>query len=274
MPAPPVSGEVSVEKIVDWIVLAEQSGWDGFSFWDHMTFYPDNAEIFDPWILRGAVAARTKRIKIVANITPLPRRRAWKVARETATLDRLSNGRLIFGVGIGNPPEDFSLFGEESDPKVRAERLDESLEIITGLWTGKPFSFEGRHHSIREVTFLPTPVQTPRIPIWVGGMWPAKAPMRRAAKWDGVCPSRMWPDVLTPVDLHELLEYIESFRGDLRNFDVSVGGQTNGGNKRKDEDTLAPWIGAGVTWWFEEINAWRAKANELEARIRRGPPEF
>jgi alkanesulfonate monooxygenase SsuD/methylene tetrahydromethanopterin reductase-like flavin-dependent oxidoreductase (luciferase family) len=239
-----------------------------------MTFYPDNAEIFDPWILRGAVAARTKRIKIVANITPLPRRRAWKVARETATLDRLSNGRLIFGVGIGNPPEDFSLFGEESDPKVRAERLDESLEIITGLWTGKPFSFEGRHHSIREVTFLPTPVQTPRIPIWVGGMWPAKAPMRRAAKWDGVCPSRMWPDVLTPVDLHELLEYIESFRGDLRNFDVSVGGQTNGGNKRKDEDTLAPWIGAGVTWWFEEINAWRAKANELEARIRRGPPEF
>lgn len=255
MPIPPVSGQVSAEEVVEWIILAEEAGWDGFSFWDHLTFYPDNAEVFDPWILRGAIATWTKKIKIITNITPLPRRRPWKVARETATLDRLSNGRLIFGVGLGNPAEEFSLFGENPDAKQRAEKLDESLQIISGLWSGKPFSFEGKHYSIKEVTFLPTPVQKPRIPIWVGGMWLAKAPMKRASRWDGVCPGRMWPDVLTPDDLEAILEYIRSFRGNLHNFDVSIGGQTTGIDRMKDENILEPWINAGATWWFEEINA-------------------
>lgn len=273
MPVPPVSGQVSAGKVIDWIVLAEEAGWDGFSFWDHLTFHPETAEVFDPWILRAAAAAKTKRIRIVCNITPLPRRRPWKVAREAATLDQLSDGRLVLGVGIGNPPEDFSLFGEDANRKARAEMLDESLEVITGLWTGRPFSHSGKHYSIREVTFIPTPFQKPRVPIWVGGMWPAKAPMRRAARWDGVCPGRMWPDVLSSKDLTEILVYIESFRGDLHNYDVAVGGQTSGTDRRADEELLQPWRAAGATWWFEEINAWRGKPAVLEERIRRGPPQ-
>ena len=155
---------------------AEAAGWDGFFIWD--VFGGDSAApapVVDPWIALAAIAATTERIRFGPMVTPLPRRRPWKLAREAASLDQLSGGRLILGVGIGTPPEEFARFGEQVDPRIRAEMLDEGLEVLTGLWSGEPFSFQGRHYRVEEATLLPRPVQQPRIPIWVGGTWPRAA---------------------------------------------------------------------------------------------------
>jgi alkanesulfonate monooxygenase SsuD/methylene tetrahydromethanopterin reductase-like flavin-dependent oxidoreductase (luciferase family) len=123
-------------------------------------------------------------------ITPLARRRPWKLARGTVSVDRLLNGRLILGVGLGEPAQwDFGFFDEPTDPKIRAQRLDQGLDILTGLWSGQPFRYEGEQYKVvKGVSFRPTPLQSPRIPIWVGGWWPKKPPLRRAARGDGVCP--------------------------------------------------------------------------------------
>ncbi|MHA2378744.1 MAG: LLM class flavin-dependent oxidoreductase [Candidatus Thorarchaeota archaeon] len=271
LPVPPIRGG-TVEMVVDWAVMAEEAGWDSFCLWNHLLMsYPEPSESFDPWVLYSAIAAKTERIRLGPTHAPLPRLRPWKLARALSTLDRLSNGRVILGAVIGTK-EDFEVFGEESRAKTRAEKLDEGLEILDGLWSGEPFSYEGQHYTLKEVTFSPTPIQRPRIPIWIGGMLPSKTPFRRAAKWDGVMPARMWPDILSPEDIHGILEIIAPRRGGLKNFEVVVGGKTFGDSK-KDERILQPWIEAGATWWSEGLNAWRGNREELEERIRRGPPE-
>ena len=152
----------------------EAAGWDGFFIWD--VFGGDSAApvpVDDPWIALAAIAATTERIRLGTMVTPLPRRRPWKLARQAASLDHLSGGRLILGVGIGTPPEEFARFGEEPDPRIRAEMLDEGLEVLTGLWSGEPFSFHGRHYRVEEATLLPRPVQQPRIPS--GSVGPGRA---------------------------------------------------------------------------------------------------
>ncbi len=272
LPIPPVPGGTA-EMIVDWAVMAEDAGWDSFCLWNHLLMsYPQPSESLDPWVLYSAIAAKTKRIRLGPTYAPLPRLRPWKLARTLATLDQLSRGRVIMGAVLGTS-EDHEVFGEESSARIRAEKLEEGLEILTGLWSGKPFSFEGRHYTLKEVTFMPTPVQKPRIPIWVGGMLPSKAPFKRASEWDGVIPARMWPDELSPVDLCDILELIELRRGGLKDFEVIVGGRTSG-NPREDDETLQPWIEAGATWWSEGLNAWRGKRAQLEERIQLGPPEI
>jgi len=149
------------------------------------TFHP----IVDPWVGLTAVALHTSRIRIGTMITPLARRRPWQVAREAVSLDRVSKGRFILEVGLGDPAQwDYGFFGEETNAKIRAEKLDESLDILTGLWSGEPFCYQGKHYQLQEVRFLPRPIQQPRIPIWVAGWWPNKPPMRRAARWDGAVP--------------------------------------------------------------------------------------
>ena len=156
---------------------AEQAGWDGFFIWDHIIFDPSFHPMVDPCVGLAAVALSTSRIRIGTMLTPLPRRRPWKLARETVSLDRLSNGRLILGVGIGDPVQwDYGFFGEETDARVRAQHLDEGLDIVAGLWSGERFSYQGQHYQLQEMIFLPKPVQ-PRIPIWVGGNWPNKPPL-------------------------------------------------------------------------------------------------
>ena len=163
-----------VNAIVDLAVEAEAVGWDGVFYWDGIfleRYAQAGDHIYDPWIVLAAIAARTTTIRIGSVLTPLPRRRPWKVARETVSLDRLSRGRLIFSVGLGFVDDGgFSRVGEITDRQTRAEMLDESLEIITGLWTGQPFRFTGKHFHLDEMTFLPPPVQSPRIPIWVAAV--------------------------------------------------------------------------------------------------------
>ena len=132
------------------------------------------------------------------------------MAREALTLDHLSKGRMILGVGIGAPPDvEFEYFGEESGTKIRAQMLGEGLDIITGLWSGNPFSYNGTHYKLEEMTFLPKPKQEPRIPIWVGGGVPNKAPFRRAARYEGVSPVHSkWPEPVTPQLLADVLKIV------------------------------------------------------------------
>ena len=183
---PPATNSADPRALAELAREAEQAGWDGFFIWDHVVLGPSE-RVLDPWVGLAAVAMVTERIRIGTMVTPIPRRRPWKLARETATLDRLSNGRLTLGVGIGLGAKEWDDLGEETSPKARGEMLDEALQVLTGLWSGETFSFEGKYYQVKNARFLPTPVQA-HIPIWVGGFWPKKAPMRRAARYDGVYP--------------------------------------------------------------------------------------
>ncbi len=268
-------GDITI--LVDIAVEVEESGWDGFFLWDHMlVFKQDNlvTKFVDPWIALAAIACHTKKIRLGPLVTPIPRRRPWKLAREAATLDHLSNGRLILGVGIGAPPDiEFDYFGEESDAKIRAQKLDESLDIITGLWSGKAFSYNGKHYHLEKMTFLPKPKQEPRIPIWVGGGIPNRAPFKRAAHYDGVAPVHSkWPEPVTPKLLEDVIEIIESERGNLRNYDIVICGETTGYDSAKDSNTIESWNQAGATWFLEDIHDLRADVDKLRERIRAGPP--
>ena len=265
-----------IDLMVEVAVEAEESGWDGFFLWDHLLMFKDKPvyAFLDPWIALTAIACHTKKMRLGPLVTPVPRRRPWKLARETVTLDHLSKGRLILGVGLGSPPDvDFAAFGEESNAKIRAEKLDEGLQILNGLWSGKPFSHDGKHYQLDEMTFIPKPRQDPRIPIWVGGSWPYKAPFKRAARYDGVVPTHSgWPKPFELSHLEDVLEIVRSERGNLSNFDIAVLGETTGTDSSKDCDKLEPWVKAGATWWLEEIHGIRAGLDELRERIRAGPP--
>ena len=267
-----------IDTLIEVAVEAEDAGWDGFTLWDHVLVFKQEDMVLpfvDPWIALAAIACNTSKMKLCPLVTPLPRRRPWKVAREALTLDHLSKGRLILGVGIGAPPDvEFEYFGEESDTKIRAQQLDESLDIITGLWTGKPFSYKGEHYQLNEMTFLPKPKQTPRIPIWVGGGVPHKAPFRRAAKYDGVAPVHaQWPEPVTPDHLDDVLEIVQAERGNLEQYDIVICGATTSDDDKKNEEILAPWKERGVTWWLEDISGMRAEIDILRERIRAGPPK-
>ncbi|GIJ70813.1 LLM class flavin-dependent oxidoreductase [Virgisporangium ochraceum] len=278
---PPFGPFADPVALADLAVSAEAAGWDGFLVWDHMVYDPSFHPIGDVWVGLAAVAVRTRRLTIGTMVTPLARRRPWKVARETVSLDRLSGGRLVLGVGLGDPVQwDYGWFGEETDARVRAERLDEALAVVTGLWTGEPFRFDGRHYRLAEVTFKPTPVQRPRIPIWVGGWWPNRPPLRRAARWDGMAPAK-WGAPLRPDEVAEAVAYVATHREATTPFDVVVSGSTDPGPG--DADRMAAYVEAGATWWLEDANPWRFGADPeaqwtdrdttaVERRVAAGPP--
>jgi len=270
--------------LADLAYEAEEAGWDGFFLWDQVsktTLTPTVDPMVDPWIALAAIALRTSTIRLGMLVTPLPRRRPWMVARETVSLDHLSAGRLIFGVGSGGGYFDFEALGEASDAKTLAALLDEGLEVLTGLWSGEPYHHEGISYHIKEAQFLPRPVQSPRIPIWVANMWPAKAPLRRAARWDGVIPiGRDIPltAMLTPEQMDEIFRSIASQTDYTSQFEVVHSGITDGKNAAYDREVVAAYQRVGVTWWVEKIlpELWGSWTNwPLEAmrtRIRQGPP--
>lgn len=249
---------------------AEDAGWDGFFLWDHIHTEPA-LPVADPWIELAAMALATERITLGTLVTPMPRRRPWKLARETVTLDRLSNGRLILGVGLGGEwMREYSAFGEPADDRTHGAMLDEGLDVLVGLWSGEPFSFSGKHYTVNNARFLPAPQQAPRIPIWVAGVWPGKAPFRRAARWDGVCPIAH-DHTPTPREIRDMLAYLRPYRASDAPFEVAVTGFT--GDKPPDEATklLTEYADAGVTWWQEGF-LWEDTIEDLRARIAKGPP--
>lgn len=265
------------QRVAELAYIAEDAGWNGFFLWDHINFKDDKSPepiaIADPWILLAAIALRTREIKLGTMITPLPRRRPWKLARETVTLDHLSGGRLILGVGLGgNYYGEYSDFGEDTDAKARGEMLDEGLAILTQLWSGKQVSYAGKHYQLAQVQFLPKPLQQPRIPIWIAGNWPHKKPFRRAAQFDGVYP-QMSGRALTPEDFREILSYIQSQRAQTTLFDALAYGLTSGTDKAQDAAHVSSFAEAGATWWLEHFDP-QQTLEQVRQRIQQGPPRF
>lgn len=223
----------------------------------------------------AAIALVTKRVRLGTMVTPLSRRRPWKVARETVTLDHLCQGRLILPVGLGAVTEGgFAKVGEELDRKIRAQMLDEGLAILTGLWSGQPFSFSGQHYQVQEMTFLPPPVQQPRIPIWVIGAWPHRKSMRRTLGFDGILPTKMEGE-MTPADIQEMTTWLSQQRKSPTPFDIVMEGETPGDDPVAATAMLLPLDQAGVTWWLEAV--WSTPETKggvegMKKRIQQGPP--
>ena len=269
----PNFGSYSDPKIMAGLAReAEDAGWDGFFIWDHMFWnFPDVQPIGDSWTILAAIATATERLRLGPLITPLARRRPWNLAREAVTLDALSSGRLVLGVGIGGDWfGDYSTFGQPADDRTHAEMLDEGLDVITGLWSGDPFTYDGRHYHVKEARFSPTPVQQPRIPIWVAGRWPNKRPARRAARWDGIVAEGR-DGAMTPDDVREMVARIRSQRTSNAPFDVTYCGETDDLDPSGTAATLATYAEAGVTWWLENIQDERGTPALMRQRIRQGP---
>jgi hypothetical protein len=185
----------------------------------------------------------------------------------------MSNGRLILSVGLGAVEScDYARFGEDPDNKILAEKLDESLKIVTGLWTGRRFSHRGKHYRVRPSVFRPTPKQRPRISIWVGGFWPRKGPFKRAASWDGVLPLRVPGRLLQPQDLKEIVGYFRKHRPSSETFDVVNIGWTTGVAKMRDSDKVRRFAESGMTWWLESLYTKRDSPEGMCSRITKGPP--
>lgn len=261
---------------------AERSGWDGLFVWDHVVHDKKRRRgqpFGDPWLLLTAAALATSRIRLGTLVTPVARRRPEQLARQVATLDALSGGRVVFGAGLGGPIEDeFGSFGEPTDPVVLAERLDEGLDLLNGYWSGEAVNHDGKHYRVRDVTLLPASVQRPRPPVWVGGYWPHRRPIRRAARWDGVVP--LFTDArhgeVPPVEsVRELVDYVRAQRaGRDGPFEVVLGG-VSPGDPAAARDLIAPLAEAGATWWDERQLQTGPGIDRLAPvlrRIEQGPP--
>lgn len=257
-----------VKQALECAELAEAHGWDGFFVWDSVW-------ALDPWAQLAAIAVRTKRIRLGTMITPVSRQRPWTLAGQTVTVDHLSDGRLILPVGLGALDTGFANFGEQTDRKIRAELLDEGLEIITGLWKGQPFNYKGKHYQIKELSFMspPPPVQQPRIPIWVVGAWPREKSMGRVVKYDGILPNKLDEQgkhgAYNADDLRAIKTYVTEHRKLDTPFDIVCEGTTP-----KDQKNLEAFADAGMTWWIESM--WEAPNGlaDLKARLKDGPPKI
>jgi alkanesulfonate monooxygenase SsuD/methylene tetrahydromethanopterin reductase-like flavin-dependent oxidoreductase (luciferase family) len=254
------------DQLADPLVLAslgadaERCGWDAVFIWDHLRYRAPAYAATDPWIALAAMATRTDRVLLGPMVTPVARRRPQVLARQLASLDRLSGGRTVFGVGVGQDTsgDEFVGFGEETDTRRRADMLDEGLEVITGLLSGEPLDHRGEHFTVATTTFLPTPVQ-PHLPIWVAARWPNQRPVRRAARYDGI-----YVIDITPPDLPALIDTVCAARpGGLGDFDVVV--------HRRADEPAQPWAEAGATWLLTTFDPFTVTVDEARATIRSGP---
>ncbi len=254
---------------------AEAAGWDGVFTYDAIAI--GEADMYDPWVVLAAMAMRTRRVRLGALVFAPSRRRPWKLAREAMTLDRLSGGRVVLPVGLGAlDDQGFGNVGEETAARLRAERLDETLSILDGLWSGEPFAFDGDHFRFGPMTFRPRPVQEPRIPIWVVGAWPHARSMHRAARWDGIVVQTVGPDGKPggPEVLGEVVNWVLGSRareGRTGAFDIVVDGTTPVDDPAAAAAIAAAHEAAGANWWIE--SDWADTTVEgVRRRIAAGPP--
>ncbi len=272
---------------VELAALAEESGWDAFFVWEGIW-------ATDPWSTLAAAAMVTERIRLGTMLTPVPRRRPWELAGQTMTVDRLSNGRVILSAGLGVPADveqRFWIFEDDPGRRVRAELLDEGLELMQQLWQAEPFEYEGEHYRATRTDAMlpPAIVQEPRIPTWVVGVWPRTRSMRRVARYDGWIPNYAPPgaDGIDPVEQQrtytpeiaaDAIAWIRAERDRLglgdRPFDIVQEGTTGGVDRVADAAVVRPWADAGVTWWLEAD--WRVPAERVarysRERVIAGPP--
>jgi alkanesulfonate monooxygenase SsuD/methylene tetrahydromethanopterin reductase-like flavin-dependent oxidoreductase (luciferase family) len=268
----------SVDQVLEMAREAEAYGWDGVFTWDGISI--GETDTYDPWALLGALSTVTERVTLGAMLFALPRRRPWKVAREAITIDHLSKGRLVMPVGLGASPDDGGISRvntDTTDRKIRAQRLDETLEILKLAWSGEQVSFDGEQYHMKDMIFRPTPVQQPRIPIWNVGAWPRSKSMRRAIAWDGIIPMNAEDAFapITPEMLREIMAWVREHRDADSPFDVVIEGVTDGADVAATRDRLAPLAEAGATWWIE--SRWEQERDTPEVlleRIRQGPPRL
>jgi alkanesulfonate monooxygenase SsuD/methylene tetrahydromethanopterin reductase-like flavin-dependent oxidoreductase (luciferase family) len=271
---PPFDDLAEPPVLVDVARLAEDRGWDGVFLWDHVQ-RAEVRPVADPWICLAAVAATTSRILLGPMVTPLVRRRPQKLAREVVTLDRLSGGRLVLGIGLGvDSGRELSAFGEVVDAAERGRMLDEGLEVLCGLLSGEAVHHAGPHYTADGVRFLPTPVGPGGVPMWLAARTTARAPLRRAARHDGVFFIENGPEAIA-----EMLGWVGEQRralgrgGDsgLEGFDVAAAGPGIGGGDARDDHDPDRFAAAGVTWWMTSFRPGDALGAVLD-RIAEGPP--
>lgn len=271
-----------VRLLAELAHVAEGSGWDGFFIWDELlpvvshigrlqeeaALGVDWTDVADPVVALTAVAARTDRVRLGALVTPVSRLRPEVFAQQAATLDRLSDGRLVVGVGLGNPPDQFSAFGHETDLRTRAAITDEFLDLLTQLWSGNEVDVSGPHFQAREVSLPPVPRQRPRIPIWIGADSGARAPRRRAARWDGFVPAGAgWPDqVIAPGEYREIADDLTARRAGADRFDLVVIGNADG--TEPTGDRVGDYAAAGATWVLHQAFT----VDDARRLARNGPP--
>lgn len=232
-------------RLADLAASAESHGWNGFFIWDHITHLPPVRAVADPWVALSAIACATERIRLGPMVTPIPRRRVHKLARETVTLDHLSRGRLTLGVGLGSDRTgELEQFGEVTSARERARLLDGGLERLEAFWDGE---------------FEPPPIQRPRIPVWVAARWPARRPVRRAARWDGLFPI----ELPGPEALGDLAEEVRSMRGaGDGHFDLVVEAPAG--------SSAGEWEAAGATWVLTGFER-QPRERDVRDAIEAGP---
>ena len=252
---------------------AEAAGWDG-------VFVGDAIWCVDPMVALTAAAMRTTRIRLGTMVLPMPLRKPWKVASESAALDNLCGGRLTLGLGTGAVWMGWQGFpDEETDTRIRAEMLDEGIDILSLLYCGEPFDYNGQHYHLKlslvdKINYPRKPVQQPRIPLWVVGVWPRMKSMRRVLKCDGLLAAKMDADkkftAVTPADVREMAAYVAQNRSLTTPFNIIIEGNTAGMSAQQAADTITPWAEAGTTWWIEGL--WSASIADVEKRIAQGKP--
>lgn len=270
---------ISFGAAADYIDLAreaEQAGWDGVFAWDDISV--DRGDVFDPWVILGGMAVVTERITLGAMVFSLARRRPWKVARESTTIDKLSNGRFVLPVGLGGTWDGGYARVSTDDPSraVRAAKLDECLDILELCWSGATVSYEGSYYWMKDLQF-DRPVQRPRIPVWPVGAWPYPKSLARAARWDGVIVSDRTGGKdreLTPHSVAQVAAWIAKERESMDGFDIVTEGVTSGVDQAADRARLEPLAEAGATWFIESRWEEGQSAATLRDRIRLGPPRL
>jgi len=272
---PPFAEFAEPKRLVALAQSAERAGWDGLYLWDHMLTVPGMA-VADSFVMASAIAQATERIRLGMMVTPLARRRPWVFARQAATLDRLSDGRLDIGVGLGHDGwKEFSSFsGELVDPLKRASYLDESLEVITRLWSGEPVEFDGEEIAVHSTPFLPRPVQQP-LPVWVACRWPHRRPLARAARYQGIFPlfdpgGKDLPGLPEPEQVAMVRAALTDLGGSP-DVDIVFRGVAGPGQDGELASRFAALEQAGMTWWLESFGRGEPPAVEVEALVARGP---
>jgi alkanesulfonate monooxygenase SsuD/methylene tetrahydromethanopterin reductase-like flavin-dependent oxidoreductase (luciferase family) len=245
-------------EVGDLAAAAEDHGWDGLFVWEPVWGV-------DAWVSLAVAATRTTTIRLGTMLTPLPRRKPWELAGQVATVDRLSKGRVILGVGLGAPSSGYEAFGEETDRRIRAELLDEGLAIVRGLWSGEPMHHNGKHYTITPTDFPQCghTVQQPGVPIWCVGALGSRASMSRAMGCDGLVPQVVDNGEARMCTLEEL-QALDLPPG----FDVVVEGSHT-------EHSPAAWEAAGATWWLESLWSAVSDPDAVDATmqvIAAGPP--
>jgi hypothetical protein len=264
---------IGAREVSELAHQAEEAGWDG-------CFLGDAIWTQDPMIALTAAAMTTRRIRLGTMIIPVPLRRPWKIASESVAVDHLSGGRLILGLGAGAVWMGWQGFPDEvTDTRARAEILDETIDLLTLLYQRKPFDYDGKHYHLKltlvdEMHYPPKPVQQPRIPIWIPGIWPRMKSMRRVLKCDGLLPQKMNAqgefEAVTPSDLREMKAFIDANRTLDTPFDYVVEGKLMGMDQAQAYDLLAQWADAGATWFIEGM--WDESIENVGRHIQQGAP--